>query len=144
MHPPGKETLNMKVNRMRSLRRAAGTAAAFAAATALAGAGISAESGTRASGGPAPSGESAGRNLYAKNCSSCHGESGSGDGPSGLFLKQKPADFRSGSVRRMSDDDLFSRITEGKQPMPGFGKKLSDEERWAVVHYVRQLAAGNP
>ncbi len=28
-----------------------------------------------------------GISLYAKNCSSCHGESGHGDGPSGLFLK---------------------------------------------------------
>jgi mono/diheme cytochrome c family protein len=27
----------------------------------------------------------------------------------------------------------------GKKPMPPFGKKLSDAERWALVHYVRSL-----
>jgi len=85
-----------------------------------------------------------GRELYAKNCYSCHGESGRGDGPSGLFLKQKPRDLASSDVRKMSDDELFSRITEGRQPMPGFSKKLTEEERWALVHYVRSLAQGNP
>ena len=95
--------------------------------------------------GSASSGSAAeGRELYAKNCYSCHGEAGRGDGPSGLFLKQKPSDLGSAPVRKMSDDELYSRITEGKQPMPGFGKKLTDEERWALVHYVRSLAQGGP
>jgi mono/diheme cytochrome c family protein len=58
-------------------------------------------------------------------------------------MSQKPADLRSDAVRKMSDDDLFSRITEGKQMMPGFAKKLSDEERRALVRYVRQLGAGS-
>ena len=77
--------------------------------------------------------------LYAKNCSSCHGESGRGDGPSGLFLKRKPADLRSDGVRKMSDDEIFDRITEGKPPMPGFGRRLSAEDRRALVRYVREL-----
>ena len=77
--------------------------------------------------------------LYAKNCSSCHGESGRGDGPSGLMMKQKPADLRSPSVRTLSDDEIFDRITDGKPPMPAFGKRLSVEDRRALVRYVREL-----
>ena len=132
----------MKEARTRNPRRAGWAAAALAGVAALVMAGGSRGSGSPASGARTTAGDDAGRDLYAKNCSSCHGESGRGDGPSGLFMKQKPADLRSGAVRKMSDEELFSRITEGKQPMPGFGKKLSDEERRAVVRYVRELAAG--
>lgn len=89
-------------------------------------------------------GDPDGQALYAKNCSSCHGDSGRGDGPSGLFLKDKPADLRSDLVRKMSDDELLARITEGKPPMPGFGKRLSGEDRRALVRYVRELAASAP
>ena len=34
---------------------------------------------------------------------------------------------------------IFWKLTVGKKPMPPFGKKLSDNERWALVHYVRGL-----
>jgi len=133
----------MKEERTRNPRRIASVAAAFAGAAALVIAGGSWRSGSSASGSRMTDGDDAGRDLYAKNCSSCHGESGRGDGPSGLFMKQKPADLRSDAVRKMSDEDLFSRITDGKQPMPGFSKKLSEEERRAIVRYVRQLGADN-
>ncbi|HET9794357.1 MAG TPA: cytochrome c [Thermoanaerobaculia bacterium] len=107
-------------------------ALALAAMTALA---------ARGSDRASPGDDRDGQALYAKNCLSCHGDSGRGDGPSGLFLKQKPVDLRSGSVRKMSDDELFSRITEGKPPMPGFGNRLSAEDRRALVRYVRELVA---
>ena len=107
---------------------------ALAAAIALAARG----SGREARPGAEPAGDV--QALYAKNCLSCHGDSGRGDGPSGLFLKQKPADLKSDLVRKMSDDELFSKISDGKPPMPGFGKRLSVEERRALVRYVRELA----
>ncbi len=39
----------------------------------------------------------------------------------------------------MSDDEIFDRITEGKAPMPGFGQRLSVDDRRALVRYVREL-----
>lgn len=86
-----------------------------------------------------PGGDRDAEALYAKNCASCHGDSGRGDGPSGLFLKRKPVDLRSTEVRKLSDDELFARISEGRPPMPGFGRRLTDEERRALVRYVRAL-----
>ena len=111
---------------------------ALAAMTALA-----ARGSDRASPGDAGN-DRDGQALYAKNCLSCHGDSGRGDGPSGLFLKRTPVDFRSSAVRKMSDDELFSRITEGKPPMPGFGNRLSAEDRRALVRYVRALSGSAP
>jgi mono/diheme cytochrome c family protein len=132
----------MKETRTRYFaRRTAAVALAGVAALTIVGA-------LRGSGSPAfddrmTAGNEVGHNLYAKHCSSCHGDSGKGDGPSGLAMSQKPADLRSDAIRKMSDDDLFSRISEGKEMMPGFAKKLSDDERRALVRYVRQLEAGS-
>jgi len=132
---------------MKAERRSSGRIALLWAALALAGMttlatrGSSRES-ARAAGGS--EGDRDGEALYAKNCLSCHGDSGGGDGPSDLFLKKKPADLRSEAIRGMSDDDLFSRITEGKPPMPGFGRRLSPDERRALVRYLRALPKSGP
>lgn len=34
-----------------------------------------------------------GKQLYARHCASCHGDSGTGDGPLAETLKQRPADL---------------------------------------------------
>jgi mono/diheme cytochrome c family protein len=123
----------------RNGRRLLVAGAGLAAVGALAGLATDA-----ADAGAPPAGDRDGQALYAKNCSSCHGETGRGDGPSGLFLRRKPADLRSADVRKMSDDELFDRITAGKPPMPGFGRRLSDEARRTLVRYVRGLSGSGP
>ena len=78
--------------------------------------------------------------LYKKNCESCHGTAGKGDGPATQFVKPAPHDITSPDVQsEMSDGGIFWKLTVGKKPMPPFGKKLSEDERWALVHYVRSL-----
>lgn len=82
--------------------------------------------------------------LYRKNCLTCHGEAGKGDGPAAEFIQTAPANISSPAGQdRMTDGEIFWKITEGRNPMPPFKKKLSVEERWTVVHYVRSLRA-NP
>ena len=39
------------------------------------------------------------------------------------------------------DGEIFYKITVGKKPMPSMKTKLSEEERWQIVHYVRSLQA---
>ena len=41
----------------------------------------------------------------------------------------------------MTDGEIFWKISEGRAPMPGFKKQLSEEDRWQLVHYLRAFAA---
>ena len=42
----------------------------------------------------------------------------------------------------LADGQLFEEITKGDLPMPAFEDKLSDEERWQLVDYIRTFASG--
>lgn len=82
----------------------------------------------------------AGETHYARRCASCHGDTGRGDGKATRFIRPAPADISTAEARdRMTDGEMFFKITEGKKPMPGMARTLSDEERWQVVHYLRTL-----
>ncbi len=39
----------------------------------------------------------------------------------------------------MTDGEIFYKISNGKKPMPPMNRKLSETERWQVVHHVRTL-----
>ncbi len=97
----------------------------------------------RAAANPVPAGDAAveaGRTFYTARCASCHGDEGKGDGRATRFIKPAPADISTAEARdRMTDGEMFYKITEGKKPMPGMKRTLSDEERWQVVHFLRTL-----
>jgi mono/diheme cytochrome c family protein len=80
-----------------------------------------------------------GRGIYDDRCSDCHGRRGRGDGSGGLDLERRPTDLTAAAVAAQSDGALFWKLTEGRRPMPGYGKKLSEEERWQVIAYIRSL-----
>jgi len=80
-----------------------------------------------------------GKNLFIKNCTSCHGDGGKGDGTKAKNLDISCGDFTQPEVTKMSDGELYWKITEGRKPMPTFAKKLTDTERWSVVNYMRTL-----
>lgn len=82
-----------------------------------------------------------GRATFARNCQSCHGPTGKGDGPKATDLRPKPSDLSSPVVARESDGTLFWKITEGRKPMPAFRKLASDDDRWHVVNYIRTLSS---
>jgi mono/diheme cytochrome c family protein len=81
---------------------------------------------------------SAGQKLYTKNCASCHGPSGDGDGRAAAELHIYPA--RLADSHSDSDGALFWKITNGKKPMPGYGTRLSETDRWTLINYIRTLA----
>ena len=82
----------------------------------------------------------AGEAIYGARCASCHGDTGRGDGKATRFIKPAPADISTAEARdRMTDGEIFYKITEGRKPMPGMARTLDDEERWQVVHYLRTL-----
>ncbi len=81
-----------------------------------------------------------GKGIYLKECASCHGDAGKGDGPDAANLSRRPADFAAPAVRQETDGELFWKISEGRKPMPRFARMLSAEERWNLVNYIRSIS----
>jgi mono/diheme cytochrome c family protein len=82
----------------------------------------------------------AGRKIYFKTCAMCHGKSGDADGPAVIELNIHPAKLSDPKLSTESDGSLFWKITNGKKPMPAYGKRISETDRWNVVNYVRTLS----
>jgi mono/diheme cytochrome c family protein len=78
--------------------------------------------------------------MYGAACAKCHGKSGAGDGRSARFLDVAPPSFAA-RLPLQTDGELFWKLTNGRDPMPGFKKDLSDEQRWGLVHFLRTLVA---
>jgi mono/diheme cytochrome c family protein len=81
-----------------------------------------------------------GKELYIKNCKSCHGDAGKGDGTKAGNLDIFAGDFSTAEFKKKTDGELFWKMTEGRKPMPTFSKKLTDTERWSIINYVRTFA----
>lgn len=81
-----------------------------------------------------------GAELYSKHCKSCHGKTGLGDGPKSAELDTDCGDFTTAEFQNQSDGSLFYKTTFGREDMPSFEKKISDdEERWMIVYFMRSL-----
>jgi mono/diheme cytochrome c family protein len=80
-----------------------------------------------------------GKKVYAKECQSCHGKKGKGDGPSAKDLDIPAGDFTKAVTQQQSDGALFWKISEGRKPMPSFKKKLNETQIWQSVIYMRTL-----
>ena len=82
----------------------------------------------------------AGQKIYSKTCAMCHGKTGDADGPAVIELNIHPAKLSDPKVATEPDGALFWKITTGKKPMPAYGKRLSETDRWNLVNYVRTLS----
>lgn len=80
-----------------------------------------------------------GEELYFAFCSTCHGETGYGDGAAGGALGAKPANFHEEAIKKQSDGALFWKLSTGRENMPPFGEVFSEEQRWQLVAYLREL-----
>src|SRR5256714_7701811 len=87
-----------------------------------------------------------GKELYMErtkgNCVFCHGETGAGNEANIPRLRRKPADLsKKERMTAMTDGELFWKISKGITGiMPAGEKRMTEEERWHVVNYIRTLA----
>jgi hypothetical protein len=79
-----------------------------------------------------------GKEKYDIFCAVCHGAAGDGNGvtkPYGVLA----ASYHDDRLRTIEDGHIFDVITNGKGLMLPFNDRISPEERWAIVLYVRAL-----
>lgn len=83
---------------------------------------------------------SVGKDLYNKHCKSCHGAKGLGDGPKSASLKTLVPSFADKKFKAQADGDVYFQSMVGRDEMPNFEKKITDEaDRWAVIAYIKGL-----
>ena len=89
---------------------------------------------------PTPESLQAGNATYVQACQSCHGETGTGDGPAGTGLVPPPADLLV-HVPLHGDADLFRFVRDGipNTAMVPQRDNLTEEQIWHVVNYIRTL-----
>jgi cytochrome c6 len=72
--------------------------------------------------------------LYKSKCAACHGADGTG---SATGKKMGAHDFTTADVQGMSDAELATIITNGKNKMPKYGASLKPEDIKGLVAYIR-------
>jgi len=82
---------------------------------------------------------SKGDELYSMYCFSCHGDTGYGDGPAGGSMGVRPANFHDPKIQKQKDGSIFWKLSNGKGNMPPFKDALTEEQRWQLVVFLREL-----
>jgi len=92
-----------------------------------------------------------GKAVYQHYCLPCHGLGGAGDGPVANTLNPRPRDFTQAHFKLRStgfdqlptNADLYRTISRGipGTAMPAWKHRLSEQERWAVLYYIKTFSA---
>jgi mono/diheme cytochrome c family protein len=80
-----------------------------------------------------------GQVRYNSYCMPCHGMSGDGQG---MIARRGPLQvptFHQDRLRTVEVGYLFDVITNGVNRMYPYGQRISPEDRWAIVAYMRAL-----
>lgn len=82
-----------------------------------------------------------GEALYEQYCNACHGAKGEGDGLAGMVIGGV-ANLTGGAYVGLPEGHIFHVITKGKGRMGAHGSQITPENRWKIVHYVKQEIQG--
>jgi len=86
-----------------------------------------------------------GKALYDIYCGICHGPQADGNGylarEDGGKYPVQPANLMADNFVNTTDGQYYHAIMYGKNVMGGYADKLSYEERWNVIHYIRSIQA---
>lgn len=79
-----------------------------------------------------------GQDRYQIYCAPCHGSLGDGNGITKSYGMNPPT-YHDDRLRAMPEGEIYNTISVGKNTMFPYADKLSPDDRWAVVAYVRAL-----
>lgn len=74
--------------------------------------------------------------LYKTKCQGCHGADGHA---SAIGRKLGAKDFQDPDVAKMSEADLTKITTDGKNKMPAYKGKLTDDQIKALAKYIKEM-----
>ncbi len=77
--------------------------------------------------------------AFGTFCQPCHGAVGQGDGIVAQRGFPPPPSLMADRALAMKDGQIFHIQTFGQNNMPSMASQISKEDRWKVVHYIRQL-----
>lgn len=89
-----------------------------------------------------------GKVLFETYCKHCHGPKGGGDGKvaqgvkiDGVDHSMYPgvANLRGDAYKNITEGHIFHVITYGKGLMGAHGSQVSEEDRWKIARYVKEL-----
>ena len=84
--------------------------------------------------------EKIGKIIYSKHCKSCHGSKGLGDGPKADSVDTEIGDFSEDAFKDQTDGALYYKTFIGRDDMPSFQKKITDEkDQWMVINYIKNF-----
>jgi len=80
--------------------------------------------------------------VYLINCGICHGDKLDGNGP--LWKDGKgpfpaaPKNLMADDMKALAEGTMFHSLTYGKGQMGSYASQLSTEQRWMVIHYIKE------
>jgi mono/diheme cytochrome c family protein len=80
-----------------------------------------------------------GQERYDIFCAPCHSPVGDGEGIITQYGMKKPVSFHAPDLRDQPVGYYFELITDGTRVMPSYAARISPDDRWAIVAYVRAL-----
>jgi len=78
-----------------------------------------------------------GKELFLKNCKSCHGDPGKNNV---LPLVPPPVDIASAKMQQNTEGEIFYKISNGRGAMPQFKATISEDDRWRLVNYISNFS----
>ncbi|HEX8725269.1 MAG TPA: quinol:electron acceptor oxidoreductase subunit ActD [Gemmatimonadaceae bacterium] len=80
-----------------------------------------------------------GRHMFDLHCAVCHDRLGTGKPWLDSTYQAQPVDLQSAPMRDAADGFLYWVISQGIRTMPGYAADISQDDRWAIVRYIRAL-----
>jgi mono/diheme cytochrome c family protein len=80
-----------------------------------------------------------GQDRFDIYCAPCHGKLGDGNGITKSYGMVATPTYHDDRLRGMAEGEIYNTITHGKNTMFSYADKLSPDDRWAVIAYVRAL-----
>lgn len=80
-----------------------------------------------------------GQRRFNTYCSPCHDRTGQGRGVVAQRATWIPTNLHEARVKQFNDGEIFNVITMGRRSMPSYRFQVTEDDRWAIVAYVRAL-----